>query len=54
MLVAERLMEAAPPKLVERLRYAAWAPRFIGLVLLATAYWILVGFPLVRGLVTLD
>jgi hypothetical protein len=54
VLVAERLMEAAPPKLVERLRYAAWAPRFIGLVLLATAYWILVGFPLVRGLVTLD
>jgi hypothetical protein len=54
VLVADRLMQAAPPKLVERLRYASWVPRFIGLVLLATAYWVLVGFPLVRGLVTLD
>jgi hypothetical protein len=54
VLVCERLMEAKAPTIAERLSYAAWLPRFVGLVLLATAYWILVGLPLVRGLVTLD
>ncbi len=53
-LVGERLMEATTPTLVERLSYATWAPRFIGLTLLATVYWVLVGFPLVRALVALD
>jgi hypothetical protein len=53
VLVCERLMEATAPTLVERLSYATWAPRFIGLALLATVYWLLVGFPLVRALVAL-
>jgi hypothetical protein len=51
ILVSDRLMEAKPPTLVERLNYAAWFPRFLALSLLATAYWIVVGFPLVRALV---
>jgi hypothetical protein len=54
VLVCERLMEARPPALVERLRYATWAPRFVALAILATAYWLYVGFPLVRALVALD
>jgi hypothetical protein len=54
VLVSDRLMEAATPTLVERLSYAAWAPRFVGLTILATLYWVLVGFPLVRALVALD
>jgi hypothetical protein len=54
VLVSERLMQASMPTLVERLSYAAWAPRFVGLVVLATLYWIFVGFPIVRALVTLD
>ena len=54
LLVCERLMEAKPPALLERLSYAAWAPRFFALALLAAAYWILVGFPLVRALVSLE
>src|SRR5262249_40218413 len=52
-LVCERLMEAAAPTLVQRLSYATWAPRFLGLALLATVYWLVVGFPLVRALVAL-
>jgi hypothetical protein len=50
VLVSERLMAAAPPTLIERLSYATWVPRFAGLVVLATLYWVLVGFPLVRAL----
>jgi hypothetical protein len=54
VLVSERLMEAAGPTLVERLSYATWVPRFVGLVALATAYWLFVGFPLVRALGALE
>ncbi len=54
ILVCERLMEARPPALMERLRYATWAPRFVALAIMATAYWLYVGFPLVRALVALD
>ncbi len=54
VLVSERLMEAAPPTLIERLSYAAWAPRLVGLVVLATLYWMFVGFPLVRALALFD
>jgi hypothetical protein len=54
VLVCERLMEARPPAFVERLAYATWAPRFVALIVFATAYWLYVGFPLVRALVALD
>jgi hypothetical protein len=54
VLVSERLMEASTPTIVERLAYAAWAPRFIVLALLATLYWMFVGLPLVRVLDALD
>lgn len=54
VLVCERLMEARPPAFVERLAYATWAPRFVALAVLATAYWLYVGFPLIRALVALD
>jgi len=54
VLVCDRLMEAGAPRLIERLRYATWVPRFFALAALATAYWILVVFPLIRGLLALD
>jgi hypothetical protein len=47
-------MQAATPTLIERLSYATWVPRFLGLTVLATLYWLLVGFPLVRILAALD
>jgi hypothetical protein len=53
-LVADRLMQAASPRFAEQLRYAGWALRFLALVALAAAYWVLVGFPLIRALVALD
>jgi hypothetical protein len=54
VLVCDRLMEHRTPGLAERLRYAGWAARFIALLALATAYWILVVFPLIRGLLALE
>jgi hypothetical protein len=39
--------------MVERIGYAMWAPRFLALTVLAVAYWLVVGFPLVRALVDL-
>jgi hypothetical protein len=54
VLVSDRLMEATPMSLVERLSYAAWVPRFFALAFLATLYWLFVGFPLVRALTALD
>jgi len=54
VLVCEKLMATSPPSLVERIGYAMWAPRFLALTLLAVAYWLVVGFPLIRALVELD
>jgi hypothetical protein len=54
VLVSDRLMQATPPTLVERLGYASWVPRFAALTLLCALYWIVVGFPLVRALGALD
>jgi hypothetical protein len=54
VLVSDRLMQASTPTLIERLSYATWAPRLAGLALLATVYWLLVGFPIVRALAALD
>jgi len=54
VLVCEKLMHATPPSLVERIGYVMWAPRLIALTALAVAYWVVVGFPLIRALVELD
>jgi hypothetical protein len=54
VLVCERLMATSPPSIVERIGYAMWVPRFLALVVLALAYWLVVGFPLIRALVELD
>jgi hypothetical protein len=54
VLVCERLMATSPPSLVERIGYAMWVPRFLALTALAVAYWLVVGFPLIRALVELS
>jgi hypothetical protein len=54
VLVCEKLMATSPPSLVEQIGYAMWVPRFLGLTALAVAYWLVVGFPLIRALVELD
>jgi hypothetical protein len=53
VLVCEKLMATSPPSLAERISWAMWVPRFLALVVLAIAYWLVVGFPLIRGLVEL-
>jgi hypothetical protein len=53
VLVCEKLMATTPPSLVERIGYAMWVPRFLALTALAVAYWLVVGFPLIRALVLL-